>query len=397
LFGPRARTVKDGVRFRSTIRTLLRKTRRRTLAAVAEASLSDLVARALGQTIEDDDPRLSAALSWARNVRGSAATEEEIHELARRRVTADEITRAAGWRPRDAFELEIEGEGLELLATPGQPVIFAFAHTVGVPALGFALTTRMQRPLYLQTKRDRSKLPTEPRVADLVEVIGEAFGLRPFQTENTVRTAVHLLDSGGALALPVDQPGSGAGSLFGNSVRTLDAAARLASLTEAPVVLGVSRLRDGRLEARTPAPLYRRDFGSPAELHRAILESLEDAVNGDPGQLLTDPFPLAEVARARKDYRRTARARDAARREVELTRAQLDILVERVNNAKRALRAAGSDRDRAAARALANRAAADLEAAQAELSAARDQRDRLKLKVADITPLAKSGLPTGER
>src|SRR4051812_42191031 len=63
---------------RATISRLAEETRRRTLAADPEASLADLITRAVTQTIDDDDPRLPGALDWARVVRGPGVGEEDV-------------------------------------------------------------------------------------------------------------------------------------------------------------------------------------------------------------------------------------------------------------------------------------------------------------------------------
>jgi hypothetical protein len=147
-------------------------------------------------------------------------------------------------------------------------------------------------------------------------------------------------------AFAVDILGSGAATFFGCAVSTSDAAARLATVTNAAIVPGVTLLRDGAVVARALSPIYARDFSSVAELHQALLTRIERELGSDPAQLVKDPFPTASTADAVKERARLDRKVARARDKVQISRERWKSADARLSAARAEYEAAKTDREK---------------------------------------------------
>ena len=114
-----------------------------------------------------------------------------------------------------------------------------------------------------------------------------------------------LLREGEMCSIAADALGGGEGVLMGRRVRTTRAPAALAMATGAPIVVICGWASATAFGVRASRPLDPAQHRSQEDLHQAMLDTITEGLDGDPGQLLKR-FPAVELAQL-MDQRRELR------------------------------------------------------------------------------------------
>jgi lauroyl/myristoyl acyltransferase len=242
-------------------------------------SFSELVAHSRGRAkhVAHDDPHLSRCRDAARHVLGREATEEQVEELAWKSLANRFLSAAMDRRPEECAQATVEGEGLELLQTPGRAAIGAFVHAAPFAVAIYGIPHAMGRPIFVPGLQ----LPTEPAVLRMRQAYAEEFGLRFITRPPLIETMLALLEAGEVCSFAADQAGSTEATFFGVPVRTKAAAAALALRTGHPIVIVAPWYDNERFGIHALRPIDPKRFSSPAELHQVILRVTEKALAGD--------------------------------------------------------------------------------------------------------------------
>lgn len=234
--------------------------------------------RAVASRAGPDNPLLQRCLGRVRLVLGPHAADEDVDRLARRAHAEVFLTNALAFRPHECKKAPLEGPGAALLREPGRPVIVAFAHTTAFPAAFYALAPAMGRTVFVPNSHAPSAAPP----LRLRQFWGEEFGTRYLTIADRRMEVVRaLLEQGGAVAFGLDQPGSTKGTFFGVPVLTNAIAAYVGSRRGHPIVVVTTWHDEERFGVRASAPLDAAEHASARSLHRALLATVEDALEGD--------------------------------------------------------------------------------------------------------------------
>jgi lauroyl/myristoyl acyltransferase len=236
------------------------------------------LSRARAAAAKPDNPVLARSLERARVVLPPDASPEQIDELARRSHAEIFLSNAMVFRPEECSKAPIEGEGAELLREPGRAVIVAFAHTAAFPVALYALSPGIGRTVFVPNPHvAAAAAPLRMR-----QFWAEEFGVRYITFgERRIEVLRALLDQGEVCAFGVDQPGSIKAQFFGVPVLTNAAAAFLATRTGHPVVALTTWHDEEKFGARISRAFDPAEFATAHDLHRALLDEVETALEGD--------------------------------------------------------------------------------------------------------------------
>ncbi len=280
-------------------------------------------------------------LRFGELVLGPGHAPEAYDALAKRQLVAQLVNLRTAERPADCVAASIRGDGLETLRDAGTGAVIAFMHTgVFMASVAWSPSGLGGRRVFLPGRAAQGKNKAM-NAGVAVRLWAEHVGFQFVEHRRGLEVFRELLREGEICALPADTFGVANGTLLGREVRTSRAPAALAKMADVPLVLVGSFWNEEEFELRATA-LDSSRHGSLAALHAAMIETMDEWLREQPGQLLV-PFPAAELAR--KTARVTGEAELARRAELEAAEAVF-AAADRVKRLK-AQSAPDADRDRA--------------------------------------------------
>ncbi len=319
-------------------------------------------------------PEVDDARWWSRWLVADAADDQAVDAMAMGRMTSIALKNLVDGPWGLPPGLAPEGEGLELLRRPGQGVVVAVVHSAIPFATFYGAASAMGRPLFIPdgARGKRSRLvrgeARAPSRAETIRIEAERVGCRLVGPERRYEVVRELLLAGEACVLSADHAGTGEGTLFGRSVRTSTAPARLALETGVPLVVLAGRRQDTDLSVRVSAPIGAAARGSVESLYHAVLAAVETELEDDPAQIVKENLPLAAHLEWHAQRRRLRDEHVQARADLAAQRAVLA----RADETLAQLRAAGAPRLKV------DRCKAERDSAKATLRSQRQNARRLR-------------------
>lgn len=214
---------------------------------------------------------------------------DEVPELARRYSEQSMLRTWMRWHPRLITRQRVEGvEWLTTKRDESRPAILSFMHHHRYDGM-FGSLKRAGADVHCLVLADAMADDAPAQIKQHVRVVAKGGPILP--TTGGTAAVVEALRPGVTMAIASDVPGQTPVEFLGRKVLGSFGAARIATITDSPVVL-ITVVRDGEDShyLQVHPPLEPRDFADPGQLLAEMLRRHGEAVLAWPEALDT---PLA--------------------------------------------------------------------------------------------------------
>ncbi|MGO9788845.1 MAG: hypothetical protein ACLP8S_04735 [Solirubrobacteraceae bacterium] len=212
----------------------------------------------------------SRALAAMQAVLGATALEARVEEFARAQLVENHVQSALFWQPWRAPLLEDESRlQLAQARESGRGIILSSCHLHNSFLMGWAVRN-MGIELYAAFGDWFFQAPGPDLAGRRLERWRRGTASLPIRGRGSFETLSGLLDSGAAVLLMYDMPGSRPTRYLGKPAELADGTARLGVLTQATVLPMHVRRVGHRVVADVGAPVGQRHMDEPAALHEQL-------------------------------------------------------------------------------------------------------------------------------